>query len=1073
MRKWIVRGLVFSIVGGCAVAAWLYQRWTNPSAVRQQVLLKLQQMFPGATVTLDSARLRLLGGISLTELRLTRREGGERPDLLHIPSAVLHHDKEKLMDGVLQLRKVELREPRLHLVREKDGSWNIEGLTGADQPRELVPTFVIRNGTLTFEDRSGSDFPRVEIHGVNLTLINDPAATLIVDGTARCDLFGALQLRGSWDRDERGLSLSVRSEGLPITNALARRLAAQCPMGSLAGLQLEGTADLSADLTLRPDASPLWRYDVRCQVRQGTLRHPQLPLPLEDLRALLRLADGVMRIDKLQARSGAAQVTGSGMALLPCPERDFTCSVQVRQLHLCDKLFEQMPKKLQRLNDMFLPAGPATLEIDCACRDGQWTALAGGEPSRVALLPEGLKVLFERFKYPLDRLGGRIDYNLQTQLVSVDVTGFTGPRPVHIKGTWQGEGVNVASTFDIAANDVPLDAKLLAALPETYQKLAASFHASGLADIRAHIRHAPGEARFHQEYRARLHGVSLQWEQFPYPLDNVNGFLDIFPDYWEFRSVRGTRRGGEVVLQGRSTPQPDGRWGVAVELAGRNVALDADLKAALKPYPAMAKAWEAFAPSGRLDFAAKIARTPLPPGVKGKDDPTHDLDIVVTARGGTVTPTFFPCVFADVAGNFRFHNQRLEATEIRARHKECEVAIDWGVVDVFPGGGYKANVHEIRADRLRLDNDFAKALPAALQSACVGLDLRDPIDLKTQLLVHQGSEPGALPVIFWDGQVWLHNARLTTGVELSGVTGIVACRGNYNLNSRRLDGLVGNIILDQAVVLRQPFRNVHANFSVPRDQPDVLNLRLWAPLFGGNISGELRFDFALDGRNQSGSGNQSGVRYQMNLTASQINLQEFARHHQLGPNTQLQGHAVGRLVLAGQGGNIETLDGDGSLDVNSGRLLNLPLLLDLLKFLGLRWPDRTFFEEAHAIFAIRGRRVSIRRLQLVGNAISLTGKGDVNIDGTDLNVDFYPSWARVEQIVPPVLRMIPAEISKGLMKIEARGKVTGDPKDVKFVKKPLPVMLDPLWQLRERTRGDMEWRAPKNLFKLPEDGGRY
>src|SRR5207249_3605869 len=157
---------------------------------------------------------------------------------------------------------------------------------------------------------------------------------------------------------------------------------------------------------------------------------------------------------------------------------------------------------------------------------------------------------------------------------------------------------------------------------------------------------------------------------------------------------------------------------------------------------------------------------------------------------------------------------------------------------------------------------------------------------------------------------------------------------------------------------------------------DVLTMDVRAPLFDGDISGPLRFEFG------------STLRYEMNLTASQINLHDFGRHNQLGPNPQLQGEAIGRLHLTGEGSGVDTLDGNGSIDVNSGRILNIPLLLDLLKFLGLRWPDRTFFEEMHATFAIRGPRVSIRHLELLGSAVSLTGKGDFKVDGTDLQLDF-------------------------------------------------------------------------------------
>ena len=112
-RKWFVRGLVFTIVGLCAALYLVYQRWTNPAAVREQVLAKLKAYFPGAQVTVDSARLRILGGIQVHVLGLSRKDDPEAAEFVSIPSAILYHDKEKILDGELSLRKVELLRPRL------------------------------------------------------------------------------------------------------------------------------------------------------------------------------------------------------------------------------------------------------------------------------------------------------------------------------------------------------------------------------------------------------------------------------------------------------------------------------------------------------------------------------------------------------------------------------------------------------------------------------------------------------------------------------------------------------------------------------------------------------------------------------------------------------------------------------------------------------------------------------------------------------------------------------------------------------------------------------------------------
>src|SRR5258708_17718787 len=104
MRKWLVRGLVMTLAGVISLAALLYQQWTNPEAIRQQVLGKLSTQFTGAHVSLESAHMRLFGGIALNELRITRRDDPERVELLYVPTSTIHIDKENLTACKLVIR---------------------------------------------------------------------------------------------------------------------------------------------------------------------------------------------------------------------------------------------------------------------------------------------------------------------------------------------------------------------------------------------------------------------------------------------------------------------------------------------------------------------------------------------------------------------------------------------------------------------------------------------------------------------------------------------------------------------------------------------------------------------------------------------------------------------------------------------------------------------------------------------------------------------------------------------------------------------------------------------------------
>jgi hypothetical protein len=198
-------------------------------------------------------------------------------------------------------------------------------------------------------------------------------------------------------------------------------------------------------------------------------------------------------------------------------------------------------------------------------------------------------------------------------------------------------------------------------------------------------------------------------------------------------------------------------------------------------------------------------------------------------------------------------------------------------------------------------------------------------------------------------------------------------------------------------------------------------------------------------------------------------MQQLGRHN-IGPKTELAGAASARLYLTGQGEGVRSLDGNGSFHLPEGKLYNLPFLLDLLKFLGVSGPDHTVFREAHADFSIHGERLTIERLDLWGNLLNLQGQGGLNLNGTDAKLDFYPSWGPIEELLPPAVRTLPPRFSKNLLKIEMRGRVGGRPEELTFHKKPLPGLVGPLLQMRDRLFPGPQ-RAEGGL-KVEGDGSR-
>src|SRR6185369_2278213 len=90
-----------------------------------------------------------------------------------------------------------------------------------------------------------------------------------------------------------------------------------------------------------------------------------------------------------------------------------------------------------------------------------------------------------------------------------------------------------------------------------------------------------------------------------------------------------------------------------------------------------------------------------------------------------------------------------------------------------------------------------------------------------------------------------------------------------------------------------------------------------------------------------------------------------------------------------------------------------------------RPPDGTFFEEAFARFKVEGQVVRFDELDLVGNLVSLTGEGEMKLDGSGVKLDIYPILSRFVQALPGPIRDVPTTIGRNLYKIEMTGDLGG------------------------------------------------
>jgi hypothetical protein len=276
---------------------------------------------------------------------------------------------------------------------------------------------------------------------------------------------------------------------------------------------------------------------------------------------------------------------------------------------------------------------------------------------------------------------------------------------------------------------------------------------------------------------------------------------------------------------------------------------------------------------------------------------------------------------------------------------------------------------------------------------------------------------------------------MKTGVSWEGLTGQFSSRGLYK--GDRLGRVVGNLAVDRGRVLKQPVETLSARFEVDPAKPDVVGVPwLNAKIYGGEVGGQGRLEFGTP------------LRFDLSINGSRLRLEEFARVNRLGPKTELQGLATAQLSLSNPidpATARPVLQGSGSIDVPNGKMLDLPVMLDVIKLARLRPMDHTAFEEAHAVFRIRGDRVKVGQLDLLGNAVSLGGEGEMNLDGSGAWFEFYTVWTNIRNMLGGG-GDIASRVSGNLFRIKVEGDLGAD-RPPRVTQEAFPGIVEPIRRL--------------------------
>ncbi|WP_232055881.1 hypothetical protein [Tuwongella immobilis] len=618
----------------------------------------------------------------------------------------------------------------------------------------------------------------------------------------------------------------------------------------------------------------------------------------------------------------------------------------------------------------------------------------------------------------------------------VDVRGYHRGSLVRLNGRKGPARVGAMVNLTLDAEQLPLDEAVANAvkplkLEKTWRILAPTGQSTLHVKLGLHDRplpknappRKPGDLPFDpmQDLKVEMTvaGGAIQPKFFPYRMEQMRGKINYQFGQLLLTNLQATHHGSTLKIQQGEIREraDDGIWAKLQQITTDALPIDTDLVQALPS--GLRRSVESLSPRGMVslnltEFVVDVPKGPLPASGAPSPAPGQPNSPVLPSIAPQIAPRDGSPILQTAA-----------QVPIPSNDPANPGAANPGMAN--PG---------IASGRA--------ALPATSPYDATGRAVR----------------PAVLdePTVYWDGSLGLHSVELQAGLTWQEMQGRIGCRGIWL--GDRFGSTLGNLHIHSTTTLKQRVEDVRAQFEIHPNEPDVVKVLGHGRVYNGRLATEARMVM-----------HPAGVLFDLDVTGVGLSLEEIARMNRLGPTVSMEGQAQARLYL-GRILDLRTgkplIKGNGSVDVENGRMLNLPKLIDLLKVLNMRAPDRTAFEEAHARFTILGDRMSVQQLDLLGNAISLGGEGEFDFARSRVKFEFYTIWSRMMKYwLSTPLGQVGASLSRELFKLEMEGDIFGE---LTYRKVAVPRVVDPLNRVMERMRSTRTGAAAPNAVDGAIDG---
>ncbi len=963
------------------VALVLWHTWAS-GRLGRWVHEKLQAALPHLRVELGAVRLEGGQKLILDHLALWDPQFSPAP-LLEVEELELwtRWNLAQWDRGPLVVEKVVVRRARVRVLRDRQGRWHLGALwpppalaarTSCQGNIQDALVLLVDQGTgETLQELGRLEAQFIKYRPGNQRPPWQVQGQLVGQKLGRVQFHWAGDPRAPWSLQAQWVQMELDSQWAALLPLPAGRAEdwGQWNCRVRGSLQVEK----------RPDPQAPWNWKLQAQLTHGTLDHRRLPYPLREISGQVVCTPQRLELSGFRTRSRHTRMALSGQFQLADWERPAgTIQLEVSRLLVNQQLLKLLPGELSGLWERFRPQGEVDLQAQVAWEQGRMRV------SQATVHALGLSFTYHRLPYPVHKATGTLV--LQGEQLQLELQGLAGGRPLWVRAQVENPGPQFTGWVQVQGSRLPVDQTLLQALPSKPRAVVQSLHPQGVVSFACKFwRDHPSE-KLQRHITVEVQQGAIRYEKFPYRVENIRGTLELVNHRWQFRRLQGSHGRCRITAEGALGLDPDSGQ-LELRLTGLALPLDEELRAALPP--GVQRFWDQLHPQGMADITAQV-RWPLK---------TKKLDLLVqlepVGQSVSIEPEQFRYRLAGLRGRITYRNGRVEFSRLRARHERMLLQAQ-GYALLGPDGSWRLELQPLVAQQVMLDRHLQRALPSALRQVATTLRPNRPFVLQGKLLLeHRPQSPHPWQAQ-WDLEFLLQQMDLHVGVKVEDVYGSVRLQGAWD--GRQLE-CQGQLDLEclfyrgwQFTQVRGPFRvgrdRIYLGAAqAPRMQPGKLP-HLTARFYDGQLWADAWVLW------------HPQVRYSLRAQVQEASLGRLAR--EVLPTRQpLSGKLNAVVQLQGQGAQLATLRGLGTLHLQEADIYQLPLMVAMLKVLRLRLPSATAFTNSHIRFRIQGSHIYLDRIDFNGDAVSLLGAGEVGLD-RQVRLVFRAEVGRSDRRLPVV-----------------------------------------------------------------------